>query len=242
MGQQKFAAFDIDGTIFRSGLYREVIFELARTKKIEESFLQSLEHLREAWRTRAHEGAFREFEHALALAFDKEITRIKVSDFEAACMTVIQKHGDSTYRYTRDLVTSLKREGYYMIAISGSQEELVRPFAEKYGFDAWVGQHYERGEEFFTGHIVKTHEGKDVILRSIIQKRHLTLQGSVAVGDSSGDIGMLNMVENPIAFNPDSALFQAAKRSGWKIVVERKNVVHELEQHGDSFLLAPTND
>jgi phosphoserine phosphatase len=36
------------------------------------------------------------------------------------------------------------------------------------------------------------------------------------------------MVETPICFNPNKKLYEYAKRSGWKIVVERKDVIYDL--------------
>ena len=38
----------------------------------------------------------------------------------------------------------------------------------------------------------------------------------------------LEMVENPICFNPNEKLYTEAKRQGWKVVVERKDVIYEL--------------
>jgi len=35
------------------------------------------------------------------------------------------------------------------------------------------------------------------------------------------------MVDKPIAFNPNSKLYRYAKRAGWKIVVERKDVIYK---------------
>jgi len=56
----------------------------------------------------------------------------------------------------------------------------------------------------------------------------LTLKGSVGVGDTESDIAFLKMVEKPICFNPNQKLYQYAKRAGWKIVVERKDVIYHL--------------
>jgi phosphoserine phosphatase len=39
---------------------------------------------------------------------------------------------------------------------------------------------------------------------------------------------MLEAVENPIAFNPNQTLYNHAKKRGWEIVVERKDVIYEL--------------
>jgi phosphoserine phosphatase len=36
------------------------------------------------------------------------------------------------------------------------------------------------------------------------------------------------MVSEPICFNPNAALYAQAKRMGWKVVVERKDVIYEL--------------
>jgi len=36
------------------------------------------------------------------------------------------------------------------------------------------------------------------------------------------------MVEKPICFNPNQKLHQYAKRAGWEIVVERKDVIYHL--------------
>jgi phosphoserine phosphatase len=40
---------------------------------------------------------------------------------------------------------------------------------------------------------------------------------------------MLSSVGNPIAFNPNDALAAHAKKYGWKIIVERKNVIYDLK-------------
>jgi HAD superfamily hydrolase (TIGR01490 family) len=236
---QKFAAFDIDGTLFRSGLYREVVYELIATDKAPAELSRAFSQLEVDWQARKHVNAFKVYEKAMADTFDVILPRIKCDDFDTAAQAVFERLGDHVYTYTRDLVMDLKQRDYTLIAISGSQEELVKPFADKYGFDIWVGQHYERGDNgYFTGRIVKTHEGKDVILRDIVEQHELGFIESVAIGDSRGDVGMLSIVEQPIAFNPDRELFDAAKQNGWKVVVERKNMIYELEPNGHTFILA----
>lgn len=235
---KKFAVFDIDGTIFRSGLYREVVYELLATGKAPEELAKAFAQLEIDWKTRKHINAFHDYELAMANTFDSILPTIKYSDFDEAAHAVFERFSDYVYTYTRGMVSDLKRKGYTLIAISGSQEELVKLFANKYGFDLWIGQHYERGSNgCFTGEIIKTHTGKDIILKKIITDNNLTLKNSIAVGDTKGDIGMLSIVENPIAFNPDHDLFTSAKDHSWKIVIERKNMIYELEPHGNSFIL-----
>ena len=240
--KQPVAVFDIDGTLFRSGLYREVVYELIRMEALNENVLRKFSNQEQQWKKRAHGNAFAEFEEAMALAVDESLAEIKVSDFDVAAEQVVKSHKDNVYVYTRDLAYSLKEQGYYLIAISGSQTELVEPFAEEYGFDTWIGQHYERGEEYFTGRILqKTHTGKDELLKQLLEETGFELDGSVAVGDSKGDIAMLEMVEDAIAFNPESQLLECAMRNGWRVVIERKNMIYKLDRKGDEYVLAETD-
>ena len=225
-----FAAFDIDGTLFRSGLYREVAFELVRMGAVPESILKKFADKESAWKKRAHGSAFAEFDEAVVEAFDKHLPRLKIAYFDLAAERVIKAHKDNIYVYTRDLVQKLKKKGYFLIAISGSQLEVVEPFAQHYGFDTWVGQRFERGDEYFTGHIRKTHEGKGRHLEKLIKKHALSSNESIAVGDSIGDIEMLSTAERPIAFNPEYNLYKIAEEKGWDIVVERKNMIYEMRK------------
>lgn len=48
------------------------------------------------------------------------------------------------------------------------------------------------------------------------------------MGDSEGDISFLKMVERPICFNPNRKLYEYAKKRGWEVIVERKDVIYKL--------------
>ena len=239
---QKFAAFDIDGTLFRSGLYREVFYELSKMGAIPDELTQQTTEKHREWRHRIHGNAFEEFEKIMITGLDEHLPKIKVSDYEEAVQRVLDKKAANIYVYTHNLLNRLKNEGYFLIAISGSQEELVQPFAENHGFDAWVGAQWERGGEYFTGNVVRTHTGKDKIIHELVERYDLTFDGSYAVGDSNGDSGMLEIVDHPIAFNPTRELLAKALESKWKIVVERKNISYELESgEHDTVVLAKAN-
>lgn len=241
MTKQKFAAFDIDGTLFRSGLYREVSYELTKMGKIPKDLADTLILKHREYRGRLHGNAFEEFEKVLTDALDDLTTSIRIDDYDEAVKRVLAKKAENVYVYTRDLIKKLKDQGYFLLAISGSQIELVEPFAKKYGFDGWVGQEWERGDEYFTGNIKKTHTGKDKIIKKLLDEHNLTLKDSYAIGDSNGDVGMLELVDHPIAFNPTHELLEKALTNGWTIAVERKNVMYTMEKGEDgSYLLADT--
>lgn len=239
---KKFAAFDIDGTLFRSGLYREVFYELYKMGVLPNDLTEQTTEKHREWRHRMHGNAFEEFEQLMVVGLDMHLSKLRIADYEKAVTCVLNKKAENVYVYTRDLLKKLQDEGYFTIAISGSQHELVEPFAKRYGFHAWVGAEWERGEEFFTGNVTRTHTDKDAIIRRLIAEYDLTLSDSYAVGDSNGDSGMLELVEHPIAFNPTHELLEKALTNGWKIVIERKNTSYELAKREDgNVILAQAN-
>jgi phosphoserine phosphatase len=69
---------------------------------------------------------------------------------------------------------------------------------------------------------------KAKVLRRAAEKGGLTMRGSVGVGDTESDIPFLKLVDRPICFNPNKALYRAARRHGWPVVVERKDVIYEM--------------
>jgi phosphoserine phosphatase len=48
------------------------------------------------------------------------------------------------------------------------------------------------------------------------------------VGDTEGDIPLLESVSRPICFNPNQNLYSYAKRMNWEVVVERKDVIYTI--------------
>lgn len=227
---KKVAVFDIDGTLFRSGLQREVFYELTKLGVISQEMIDETTAKFRQWRHRTHGNAFEEFDAVMVSAMDTTLPHLKVSDYEKAAQAVMKKRADNVYVYTRDLIKSLKKKGYFLLAISGSQHELVGPFAKKYGFDAWTGQEWEMDtkQQNFTGKRTYTHTDKEKILNTFLSNHDLTMKGSIAVGDSGGDISILKTVDHPIAFNPTHDLLEAALENNWKIVIERKNSCYEL--------------
>ncbi|MFO0971784.1 MAG: HAD family phosphatase [Candidatus Saccharimonadales bacterium] len=234
---KKFAVFDIDGTLIRWQLYHAVVDRLAQSGLLGESALQTIREARMVWKRRESKTDFHEYEQTLITEFEKAITNIPTKTFESLTQSVIEEYQDQVYTFTRDLITKLKRRDYILLAVSGSHTELVEKVANHYGFDDFLGTVYMRKNYAFTGQKFVPSFDKRSALLSLIEKHQLALHDSYAIGDSLSDASMLEMVENPIAFNPDQKLFQTAKKKGWKIVIERKNVVYQLEKKDEQYIL-----
>ena len=234
-----FAAFDIDGTLIRWQLYHSIADTLARLGHIEPKLHKTIKDARMIWKNRS--GEFSDYERQLIDIYDKTIIRLERRQFEDAAQAVFDEYKDQVYTYTRDLIAELKKKNYLLFAVSGSQAEIVAKIAGYYGFDDYIGSSYKYKNGRFTGEKQIAAHRKDKALTQLVRKHSVTFKGSIAVGDSQSDIAMLEMVEQAIAFNPEKQLFTYAASKGWKIVVERKNMVYQLIRKGGDYELAETN-
>jgi len=226
---KKVAIFDIDGTIFRSSLIVELtdafIQEGIFSSKVRKFYSKSHKN----WLDR--KGPYGEYIDAVVRAFRKNIKGVSYKEFSKVAKKVVAFHKNRIYRYTRDLIKNLKKRGYYLLAISHSPKKIVEEFCKKLGFNKVYGQIYEIDrKKIFTGKVlyIDLIIDKSRVLKRAVEKERLTLKGSIGVGDTESDIAFLKMVEKPICFNPNRNLYLFAKRRGWKVVVERKDVVYRL--------------
>jgi len=239
--KRKFAAFDIDGTIGRDSLFLQVVEELIDSGHIPIEAKAELEQKFSAYKSRTHKHAFKDYSsHSVEVLFG-HIKSLRVSDYQDAVDRVVARSHTHVYVYTRDLINKLREQGYFLIALSGSEMYAVEQFMGKlFEFDVVIGEQYSEKDGLFTGKATEVFHKKELFLKELIPKHDLTKTGSIAVGDSAGDTTMLDFVENPIAFNPEDTLFETAKQKGWKIVIERKNVIYSLVPDGSGkYFLQP---
>jgi len=227
---KKVAIFDIDGTVFRSSLLIELTNALIQegifNSKVSKLYARNYKN----WLNR--KGPYEEYVKAVIKAFRQNIRGVRQNEFSRIAKKVVAFYGNRIYRYSRDIVKNLKKKNYYLLAISRSPQKVVKEFCKKMGFDKMYGLIYEIDrQKRFTGKILHAEliSDKAEILKRAIEKEKLTLKGSVGVGDTESDITFLKMVEKPICFNPNQKLYQYAKRAGWKIIVERKDVIYHLK-------------
>jgi HAD superfamily hydrolase (TIGR01490 family) len=228
--KKKVAIFDIDGTIFRSSLLVEVTEALIQKGLFPKSTRRRYAKEQEAWINR--KGSYEDYIMAVVAVFSDNLPGMHFKEFNDIAEEVVSLHKDRVYRYTRDMVEDLKKKGYFLLAISLSPKSIVERFAKQLGFDKVYGLLYKIDEK---GFYVKGYEASDIlkdkgkILLRAIEKENLTLRGSVGVGDTEGDVNFLKLVERPICFNPNSLLFAHAKKAKWKVVVERKDVIYNVQ-------------
>jgi HAD superfamily hydrolase (TIGR01490 family) len=223
------AVFDIDGTIFRSSLVIELVERLIEKGIFPPESRASYEEEQLKWLDR--KGDYTSYINKVVQVFATQIKGAPFDEVSYIAGEVIEEKRDRVYRYTRELIKDLKKRGYFLLAISYSPKFIVDGFGFELGFDKSYGTFYETGASGrFTGTIADKEliMNKAAVLTRAIKKESLSYEGSVGVGDTESDIPMLELIEDPIAFNPNAALYKHAKRCGWKIVVERKDVIYQI--------------
>lgn len=237
---KKFAVFDIDGTIFRWQLYHELFDALVDEGVITHNDAGKVLDAREAWRKRQLD--YHDYEHVLMDVMEEAIVGLEEQRFHEIADAILLKKGHRVYTYTLDLLHNLQKKGYITIAISASHQQLVEAFCRLHNIDIAIGRKFEVVRGKLSKKSEYVHGRKHLLLEQVVKEHDLSWKDSYAVGDSGGDTSMLELVENPIAFNPNQELKTVAMEKGWPIVLERKSIAYRLEKGSDgTYVLAETN-
>ncbi len=226
---RKLAVFDVDGTIFRSSLARSLFYALIAAGVFPKRAEAEVRPQYEDWINRV--GHYDAYINKLVEVFHKYIKGVEQKKLRVLSRQVVAEQKMRVYRFTRDLISELKRKKYFIVAISGSPSEIVRWYNRFLRFNKTYGSVLEvdsRGR--YTSkmrHLYSVHD-KHILIERVVKKYGLTMKGSIAVGDTESDLSMFKVVERPIAFNPSSGLYKVAKRKGWEVVVERKDVIYKI--------------
>src|SRR3989338_11250691 len=186
---QKVAIFDIDGTIFRSSLYIQIVLRLIEEGIFKKTAAQDFARQKLAWLDR--KGDYDVYVKAVVGAFTKNIKGVAYDDFSRVAEEVAAEQKDRVYRFTRDLIKECKRKRYFLLAVSHSPKGTLDHFCKRLGFDKVYGLMYDVGPtDRFTGKI--TEEAfmlnKAAVVQPAVLKDGLTLQDSIGVGDTESDI------------------------------------------------------
>lgn len=227
--KSKIAIFDIDGTIFRKNLHFELINELTWLHIFPRKARNILTELYTNWLE--HKGVYESYRRAIVDLYAQYIKGCAKKDVEKASQIVMPFYEDKTYVFAEDLIKKLKKENYCIIAISGSPIEIVDEYNRRHlNFDAVFGSVYEIDSRgiYTGGTVFEPTKNKGQVVKQYIFENDLNLEGSYGIGDTESDASFLEMVENPIAFNPNHNLKEIAEKNGWKVIVEKKDVIYEI--------------
>ncbi len=224
----KFAIFDLDGTVYTHTLTFDVAEALIEKLNLEPERKQ-VQEAKKVWKERGSTESYWAYNKAILEVFEKITPQVSPAQMANVVHEVLAVKGKYCYAYTINLIEKLKKEGRTLIAISGSIKDIVEPFAYALGFDVVTSSELEVNNGLYTGkRLSQTNKNKEKLLADIVAERGLTMEDSIGVGDTHRDSSFLSVVDHPIAFNPNAALYEEAAKYGWMVVLERKNMVYEL--------------
>ena len=119
------------------------------------------------------------------------------------------------------LVSAHKDQGHFILIITATNRFVTEPIAEHLGVDHLIATDPEIINNKYTGAISGVpsfKEGKVTRLNSWLKEQGYNLDGSYFYSDSHNDIPLLDIVEKPIAVDPDPTLESHAKENNWKIM------------------------
>lgn len=223
----KIAIFDIDGTIYRSSLlFRTFDILIARKMFRRKVYWQALK-IRNSYFNRKTD--YLKYATKLVELIKENICGISQKEVLKVSRELVRSQKSIYFKYTRNLIKHSRKE-YILIGLSGSLTENLTELNKYLKFDYVFGTEFEVGKNsHYTGTIIsEPAKDKDNFIKKFIENNKLSLENSIAVGDTMNDYNVLKMVENPIVFNPDADLYRYAKKNKWQIVVERKNVIYKI--------------
>lgn len=236
------AFFDIDGTIYREGLIKEVFKKMINYELIEQSkWHKEVRPAFISWDRR--EGTYDTYLLKMVDAHTEAVQGTNPVHMEYVSKRVVEQKGDRIYTFSRDRINWHKEEGHKVIAISGSPIELVREMSNKYDMDDYRGTIYQLDDEGnYSGEIIPMWDAdsKRAAINELIEEYDIDMENSYAYGDTSGDFSMLKMVGNPFAINPTKELINKILeneelKAKINIIVERKDVVYVLDVNALKF-------
>jgi HAD superfamily hydrolase (TIGR01490 family) len=121
----------------------------------------------------------------------------------------------------QNLVDKHRAQGHTLLVITATNRFITAPIVKMYGIENLIATTPELVEGRYTGEIVGVpcfQAGKVTLLNEWLAKTGETLAGSYFYSDSHNDLPLLQLVENPVAVDPDDKLRQFAQSKSWKII------------------------
>ncbi|NQZ52669.1 MAG: HAD family hydrolase [Piscirickettsiaceae bacterium] len=125
----------------------------------------------------------------------------------------------------RSFIAQHQQQGDTLLIITATNSFITTPIAEKLGIQNLIATEPEIVDGIYTGKVTGTpsyQQGKVERLMDWLNKHSQTLEGSYFYSDSHNDLPLLNLVDHPIAVDPDPKLQAIAQQKDWKILSFRQ--------------------
>ncbi|MBS3963248.1 MAG: HAD family hydrolase [Methylomonas sp.] len=169
-------------------------------------------------------------------------------DYKQGCLNIVEflnfslaplaRHdADQLYRWRAEFVEDIIRPivleaaqtlvdrhrdaGDVLMVITATNRFVTEPIVRLFGIEHLLATTPEKIDGQYTGKFIGTpsfQQGKVSLLQQWLAGNAYDLKGSHFYSDSHNDLPLLNLVENPVAVDPDDKLRQLAHAANWPII------------------------
>ena len=121
----------------------------------------------------------------------------------------------------QQLIKKHQAAGEQILIITATNRFITEPIAKLYGIDILIATEPEFDGKRYTGNVIGTpcyREGKITRLDEWMAQNEASLEGSYFYSDSHNDLPLLQIVENPVAVDPDETLRKHAEENNWPVM------------------------
>nr|WP_275437408.1 MULTISPECIES: HAD family hydrolase [unclassified Halomonas] len=120
-----------------------------------------------------------------------------------------------------ELLARHRTKGDTLLIITATNRFITGPIAERLGVDDLIAVDPEMVDGRYTGRVAGVpsyREGKVTRLEAWLEGQECTLDDAWFYSDSHNDLPLLEVVDNPVAVDPDDTLRQVAEERHWRIM------------------------
>ncbi len=119
------------------------------------------------------------------------------------------------------LIADHRQRGHELLIITATNRFITAPIAEVLGVENLIACEAEIVDGVYTGEpsgIPSYQAGKVTRLYDWLEGRRMSLEGAWFYSDSHNDLPLLELVDNPVAVDPDDTLRARALELGWPVI------------------------
>jgi HAD superfamily hydrolase (TIGR01490 family) len=121
----------------------------------------------------------------------------------------------------RALIEQHRQQGHQLLVITATNHFITRPITTALGIEELIACEGEIVDGRYTGEpsgVPSYHAGKVTRLQQWMAERDANLDGAWFYSDSHNDLPLLELVDHPVAVDPDPTLLARAEAAGWPVI------------------------
>uniref|UniRef100_A0A7C4Y2A0 HAD family hydrolase n=1 Tax=candidate division WWE3 bacterium TaxID=2053526 RepID=A0A7C4Y2A0_UNCKA len=210
---KKLALFDLDKTIYNTHSFFQLVDYEIEKGRLKKEVGETVQALLQKYKT--GEMNYSKTANKLLEVLALNLNGQTFSDLFNDSYEFFLNNKNSFYPYFERTLPILK-QSHDVFVVTTNANYVAEAIVKLFDLSGFISSEFEAINGTFSGKVsMSLADGKGLVAY-LLQK--YGKPGSLAIGDSENDIGMLELVENPICVSPNEELRKYALEKGWKIV------------------------